>query len=138
MNLFPESIGFIEVEHTADIAYAVTGDSIESLFYQSYLAVKNILNISFSEKITSQKEIFVHARTKESLLVAFLNEILYLADQGLWPEVSEIIFSDTKLLFRFDIFQCGLKGRNIKAVTYNEIEIINHSPFFSTMLVFDV
>lgn len=138
MNLFPESIGFIEVEHTADIAYAVTGDSIESLFYQSYLAVKNILNISLSEKITSQKEIIVHAKTKESLLVAFLNEILYFADQGLWPEVSEIIFSDKELLFRFHIFQCGLEGRNIKAVTYNEIEIINHSPFFSTMLVFDV
>lgn len=138
MKVFPESIGFFEVAHTADIAIAVTGDSIKSLFVQSYFALKEITQVAMQEKISESDSNRIHAKSMESLLIAFLNEIIVFLDQELWPVIQNIEIEDGCLNFSFALHHCVTHGSIIKAVTYSEVEIIHHSGLFSTMLVFDV
>ena len=138
MNRFPESIGYFEVSHTADIAIAVTGDSIASLFQQSYFALKEMVRVAIQEKNSQSVTIQLRSKSIEALLIAFLNEIIVFLDQESWPVISEMNITEDSLDFTFDLYDCITHGCTIKAATYNEVEIVYHSGFFSTMLVFDV
>jgi len=138
MNLFPESTGFFEVDHTADVAIAVTGDSIESLFYQSLKALEHIVRVQLHQKIKCQLTKTIKANSAESLLVAFLNEALVLLEKDTWLVCGQINVRKDHLAFSYDLYQCSKHGNEVKAVTYNMVDIIKHHGVFSTVIVFDV
>ena len=136
--MFPESIGFFEVDHTADIAVAVTGDSIESLFSQSLKALEHIVHVKLLEKILCQLTLSIRANSAESLLIAFLNETLVLLEKDTWLVCDQLKIRKDQLKLSYDLYRCSTHGIEVKAVTYNQVDIIKHQGFFSTMIVFDV
>jgi SHS2 domain-containing protein len=138
MNLFPASNGFFEVNHTADVSVAVTGESIESLFFQSLKALEHILCVHINELIKRQVTMTLEANSTETLLVAFLNESLVLTEKETWLVVDQLRICNGQLEYSYDLHQCSKHGNEVKAVTYNMLEIIEHQGFYSTIIVFDV
>lgn len=138
MKTFPGSAGYYEVDHTADIAIAVSGDSLASLFQEPLFAMREIAGVKLHNKKGKPSQSIIEANSPESLLVAFLSEIIFLLEKNQWPEVSELKIVENKLTFSYQLFHCETTGKQIKAVTYNQMEIIIHSGLFSTMVVFDV
>lgn len=138
MKTFPGSAGYYEVDHTADIAIVVNGDPIASLFLEALFAMREIAGVKLQGKKGKPSRSIIEANSPESLLVAFLSEAILLLEKNLWTEVSALKFAEKKMVFAFQLFHCEATGRQIKAVTYNQLEIIEHSGLFSTTLVFDV
>lgn len=138
MNKFLRKVGYQEVDHTADIAIAVTGDSLSSLFIQAMRAMAEIARVEVSAKIGGDFQNSIEAASVESLLVAFLNEVVFLLEANHWPVIKQIKICQHHLSYSYHLCRCTVKGHEIKAVTYNLMEIIEHAGLYSTMIVFDV
>lgn len=135
---FPLSPGFFEVDHTADIAFFVCGESLEDLFLQSLLALKELAGVQKDRMIKDEQREIYKASTKESLMITFLNEILFFLEKEEWPEPLSLRMQNGQLHFHFQMYECQMKGVSIKAVTYNMMDIVQQDELFSTMIVFDV
>ncbi|NGM69316.1 archease [Natronolimnobius sp. AArcel1] len=141
-------------DHTADIAVAATGDSLEDVF----AAVADGLAAASCDELVETGERFslaVTAESREALLFDYLDELIYLRDVRLELPVSH----------RVDAIQHGsadeddttgeewtleasargvplsaLDAREIKAVTYSEMELerVDEGDGWSAYVVFDV
>lgn len=131
--------GFKEIRHTADWALLVWAPDLEELLRQAAAGMNWLMGVvtARGERIT--RSISLTALDAESLTVAFLNEILFIME-------SEAIGFDD---FRLTIEQFTLTGqltggrlterhKAIKAVTYNNLEIIQILHGLETTIVFDV
>ncbi len=135
------------IEHTADIAVEIKGDSLNELFLAAFDAWKEIVSFS-GWKSGEKKKINLFADSPEELLVEFLNEINYLLLTKKWG-TGKII--ELKIVEKGNSFQLNalLSGgeidlskiqlkEEIKAVTYGELEIKKENGKFLTRLIFDV
>ncbi len=131
--------GFNEIQHTADWALEVRTPDIAGLFQQAALGMNWLMGLTLEPDLRIEHRITASAADYESLLVAFLNEILF-----------EMEVNSTG----FDIFDVQLDGFNlvanlegaplktikktIKAVTYHNLKIHQTRDGFETTIVFDV
>lgn len=94
------------IEHTADIGIRAKGASLKEAFANAALGLFSI--ITEPEKIKGEicREVEVNGSDEGSLLVAWLNELIYLF------EVEEMLFN------RFDIIE--LSDKRLKAFIYGE------------------
>lgn len=131
--------GFIEIEHTADWAVRVRAPDFSKLLVQSALAMLKISGISLAKGPVVSRQIDLTAGDRESLLVAFLSELLYLQD------VENLGFND----FHLKATDCHLEGqifgseivgqsKEIKAVTYHNLQINETPGRIEAAIVFDV
>ncbi|MCU0539154.1 MAG: archease [Desulfobacterales bacterium] len=134
-------VRFEEVEHTADRALRIYGTTWEGFLVNAAHGLNSILAPSPSRVAGPvAKEVDLEAIDRESLLVAWLSELAY------WAEVESLVFD------RFDFIDLTPEkvrasirggvaerlGRNVKAVTYHGLAIIETSSGFSATVVFDV
>jgi SHS2 domain-containing protein len=131
--------GYEELQHTADWALKVWAPDLVELFCQAATGMQKLMGIQVSGLQRERRTIQCSAGDIESLLVEFLNEILY------WIEMDGIAFD----YFAFDIDGCSLFGycegtdireiaKEIKAVTFHRLEVIQRDNNFETVIVFDV
>lgn len=136
---------FQQIEHTADIAYIIQGDSLEELFTGAFKAWQNSA-ASFDMKTeTAVKNFTFKCATYEELLVEFLSEINYLLLSKLWLsfEINGLILreSDEKTLTIYlsgNYIEKIFIKEEIKAVTYHQLEIKKLDNKYQTTLVFDI
>ena len=131
------------LEHTADIKFQAFGDSIEEVFKNSALALKEIIvgKIKIKEKIKKEFVIEKPNDDKEKALYNFLEEFLYLLD------AEDFLFSKVALKFfqnRLQVKVIGDKASNykfinpVKAITYNEMFIKKQNNKWIAQVVLDV
>jgi SHS2 domain-containing protein len=142
MNLNPTSAasGFEERQHTADIAIYVWAETLEELFIQAAKGMFALLKPQLSGAGEAMHTtLSMQAPDAESLLVLFLSELLYFSqDKGL-------LFNQIQVTLNQDQLYAGLRGnklvsveREIKAVTYSELNIVDTGRYLATTLVFDI
>ena len=132
--------GFREVRHTADVALQVWASSLEELFAQSARGMYSLLGIpAVLDDCELDNNFQLEAMDRESLLVAFLSELLFLLDE------QTFAFSEMHLQLEGNRLQVRLKGctieslyREIKAVTYHQLAIEQSAAGYSVLLVFDI
>lgn len=136
-----------EIDHTADIAFEVSGASLEELFIASAEAWRSTI---IGEKEISKKEskkIELKTSSSELLLVEFLSELNFFTFTQKWvfDEVGNIKISfeneEWNLLSTIEGTPLlpGTKiKQEIKAITFHQMEIKNIGNNFSTLLVFDI
>lgn len=117
---------FEEIPHTADWAIRVIGASQPELFVNAAIAMFSLQGAADIDGPTLQQLITVDAIDAESLLVTWLNQLLWHAEtqqvtfQNFWIES----FTDTHL----QAVAVGRRGRSdlahIKAVTYHDLSIL--------------
>jgi SHS2 domain-containing protein len=132
--------GFEEISHTADWAVRVWAPDFNQLLIQSARAMNTLTEMKLMEGGSLvERHIQLSANDPESLLVAFLNELLFLQQQ------EGLGFNQIGLtLFGFEI-QAVLKGakilnlrKEIKAVTFHNLNILETEQGVEATIVFDV
>ncbi|BAY11610.1 archease [Calothrix sp. NIES-2098] len=132
--------GFEEVEHTADWAYRVWGQNLTELFIQAAKGLYAIASVQLADDSPINCNIQLHGVDHESLLVAWLNELLYLHEsEGLGFSQFEILHLDRQNL-QAKVSGAKVKNWNklIKAVTYNNLAIQTTENGLEATLVLDV
>lgn len=138
------------LDHTADIAFEVRGNSLEELFTASALAWKESVIEEFDAGGNAEiKMIHLDEYSSEELLVNFLSELNFLLSARKWVMISidniDISKADADGLhldatikgFQVDPEKQKLK-EEIKAVTFHQMNIEEDSGEFSTIVVFDI
>ena len=134
-QLLPE---VFEVPHTADAAIDVFGRSLEELFINAALGMLSLLEVNSQEGDVGCEKILLDENDHESLLVAFLSEILYLVEQKWYPSDIQIKISGSHLESTFQYFPIISYNKEIKAVTFNQLNIMKIDGRFQTRIVFDI
>ena len=136
----PQVNKFEEIEHTADWAYKVRGSNLKELFIQAAKGLYFLVGMELTPGVKSTKSIEVQAIDRESLLVAWLNELLYFHEcENLGFDQIEIQhLDDTSLKAKVTGANTQQWLKDIKAVTYHNLAIHQTATELEVTLVLDV
>ena len=131
---------FQEIEHTADAAVEVWGETIVQLFRHAAQALYAIAGAEPEGKNirTIKQVITLEAADYESLLVAFLSELLFFLDRDELFMEFQLDITDQKLKGRLQGGKVAHQLREIKAVTFHQLHIQRDAGTLHTILVFDI
>jgi protein archease len=131
--------GFQEVEHTADWSLDVWAPTLEQLFEQ---AARGMLVLAETELALQAREacqLDLLAIDLESLLVNFLNELLYWGEsECLAFDVFHLSIEGLHLTGRVEGAPIAAQTKEIKAVTFHNLVIHHEAGVFRVRIVFDV
>jgi SHS2 domain-containing protein len=134
---------FEVIDHTADIGIIAHGSDPADLFSSAASGMLSLMIDVGTLNRDIAREIMLEARDLETLLVQWLNELLY------------IIYTEKLVLWEFDILidmnrlearcsgqELDLKDdrfkREIKAATYHDLEIVERDGEYSAGIIFDI
>jgi SHS2 domain-containing protein len=137
------SLPFEVIEHTADIGIIARGSELSALFSNAASGMLSLLIETGTLRQDIIREVSLEAADTETLLVQWLNELLY------------IMYTEKLVLFKFDILikQNGLFAccagqeielnshmfkREIKAATYHDLRIVERGGEYSAQIIFDI
>lgn len=127
-----------EIPQTADLKIIAYGKSLVELFINAGEGMYQIAGAAMGSFENDKKSILIKGNDFEILLVSYLEELLYLADHGLITFEPELNISHTKLMGTLPLYSLKSMNKEIKAVTYHDLDIQNVSGIFQTKIVFDV
>jgi SHS2 domain-containing protein len=130
--------GFKEVPHKADIALDVFAPNLSEMFINAAMGLYHILGIRKGTVDLDKIDIMLDEIDLESLLVSFLNELLYYVDMGMAAEQIEVRICGNQLAAALQMVGLDACQRAIKAVTYNELKISKSERGFQTRIVIDI
>lgn len=128
--------------HTTDIRLEIYGQSLKELFLNSSSGLAELLGIKLGQSAGRKRIIRLKAHDAESLLVNWLNEILYIVQtRHFRPAWVAITHCDGKKL-EGTLTGKYSKGeillREIKAATYHNLKIRKKGKLFKTEVLFDL
>ncbi|MFW6435647.1 MAG: archease [Halovenus sp.] len=130
-------------EHTADVAVEATAETIDGVFG----AVADGLAAAMCEDVPADGERFrlsVTAESDEALLFDYLDELIYQRDvRSVLPVDNEATVTETGDGWTVDASARGVPlsavtAREVKAVTYSEMELERTDSEWRAYVVFDV
>jgi SHS2 domain-containing protein len=132
------------IDHTADIGIIAYGDDIKQLFSNAALALFSLITELGSIKEKSQRDLEIISEDKDSLLVEWLNELIYLFD------AEHILFKRFKIGSlgnnqlkatcygeKFDPSRHRIKI-GVKAATYHMLKLDEDSQGYKARVIFDI
>ncbi len=132
-------MGFEEISHTADWSARVWAQDLPSLFAESARAMNTLAGTVTGKGPRMTRMFESEGPDAESLLVAFLSELIYYQEQeNLAFEVFELGVEGQKLEVKMEGAQIVSADKAIKAVTYHNLKIEKTKQGFETTIVFDV
>lgn len=136
----PSIRNFEEIEHTADWAYRVRGSNLTELFMQAAKGLYFLVGMQLTPGTRTTRSIEVQAIDRESLLVAWLNELLYFHEsENLGFDQLEIQhLDDNNLTATVTGAPTQQWVKDIKAVTYHNLAILETPSELEVTLVLDV
>jgi len=136
-------MGYELREHTADVAVAATGETLGAAF----ASVADGMAAAMCETVPAGGERFdlsVTAESREALLFDFLDRLIYERDvRSVLPVDNEASVSRTGGNWHIDGSARGVPlarvtARDLKAVTYSEMDISETDEGWHAYVVFDV
>ena len=139
-------VKFKFLEHTADAKFQAYGKNMEEAFSNAALAMFSIITDTKKIKKNIKKGIEAKGHDLKSLLYNFLEELLFLIDTEnfLLNHVEEIVIHEKEGKYFIEAIAIGDKADNyetngdIKAVTYNEMEIKEEKGKVIVQIVLDL
>lgn len=130
-----------EVQHTADLAVHIWGDSLRDLFTTAAAGMFALM-VEVGSAVVSETCISLEAPDVEGLLVDWLSELLYLSerDGAAFTAASFATLTETALAAEVTGYAI-LQPRahiHIKAVTYHMLRVDHDDRGYETEIVFDV
>ena len=129
-----------EVEHTADRALLVRGLDLPDLFVGAARGMYSLMGDVDGLVATTWREIRLEASDLESLLVDWLNELLFLSEmEGLHFVDSQVeLLDDVRLVARAGGIPAQFTAPSIKAATFHNLALVRDEAGWSTVITFDV
>lgn len=133
---------FEEIEHTADWAIRVRGEDLRQLFASAARGMFSLLTDLDPIVATRELELDLHAIDMETLLVDWLNELLYQAEEKgiVFKEFTIRELGTHTAHVRATVAGGPVPGlrHTIKAATFSGLAIQRDESGYSTEIVFDV
>jgi SHS2 domain-containing protein len=131
---------FEEIEHTADLALRVYGQDMRELFANAAYGMFALMAEPSLEEPAREREVSLEATDYESLLVDWLNELIYLheVEGETYSQFAIETLSPTKLKAHVTGGPTQSKTKAIKAATFHDLKINETANGFVATIVFDV
>lgn len=135
---------FSLLEHTADTGIIARGHSQKEAYEQAALGLVSIITDIDRVQDVLSREIQIGSTDKESLLVDFLNELIYLFEtQHLLFNRFDIIEIDNIHLKTVAYGEKFDKGRhrvhhNVKAATYHDVMVQQSDSMWELRIILDI
>ena len=129
-----------ELDHTADLALHVWGCDLTDLFSAAATGMFSLLATAIPDGAPVRFELHLAALDAESLLVDWLNELLYLCETQDFVG-TEFVFArltPTELDAQVAGLPIGERRAHIKAATYHMLTVVAVEAGYETEVVFDV
>lgn len=132
--------GYKELEHTADWALKVWAPDLPTLFAEAVRGMNTLAGIELKKESSCSRSFSLEADSVESLLVMFLEEILYYGeDEGMgFDEYEIIIEKEYHLKAKIQGGTIGKQQKEIKAVTFHNLNVAETESGYEVAVVFDV
>lgn len=131
--------GYREIDHTADWELEIWAPDLPELLVQAARGMYHLTGIKPSNELRSPYTITLLFDEPETLLVDFLNELLYRI------ESEDLVFDQFNLKIEAGMLHAALSGvkvsflaKEIKAATYHQLAIRETDQGLLTRIVFDV
>ena len=132
-------MGFEEISHTADWSARVWAEDLPSLFKEAARAMDALSGTVIGDGSRVPRVFETEGPDAESLLVAFLSELLYLQEQeDLAFDRFDLRVAGQWLKVEMEGAQIASSEKAIKAVTYHNLKIERTDQGLETAIVFDV
>ncbi len=136
-------MGFELRDHTADVAVEATGETLGAVFAAIADGMAAAMSEDFPEHGGHRREVLVTAEGREALLFDYLDELIYERDvRSVLPVDNEAAVE------QFDAWQVeasyrgvplgDVAARDLKAVTYSEMDLSETPDGWHAYVVFDV
>lgn len=132
------------IDHTADIGIIAYGDDVKQAFSHAATALFSLITETEQINRVTQHEVEVTSSDRDSLLVEWLNNLIYLfdAEKLLFREFDIQKISDTRLKAvcsgeRFEPSRHKLK-RDVKAATYHMLRVTEDKHGCQIRVIFDI
>lgn len=135
---------FETFDHTADAGIVAYGVNMRQLFTNAAMGLFNLVADTSSIEHKLERQVEIQDSDSENLLVAWLNELIYLFD------AEQLLFSDFEIESlsgnclkatcfgeKFDPAKHRLKT-GVKAATYHMLKITTDSNGYRTRIIFDI
>ena len=132
------------IDHTGDVGVVVYGESLTQLFQNAAESFFSVLTDLEKIDVTERRRFTLEAADREELLVAWLNEFLYLFEtQGLLFrrfDIKSINEQKMEVVVGGEFFSAQKHPikRVIKAVTFHQLKIKETEEGWETMVIFDL
>lgn len=130
--------GYEEIAHTADWAIRVWAPDLMGLFETAAQGMYDLLGVEPAEGTQVRREVSLQAIDAESLLVAFLNELLYILEDGVAIGSFQMTVTGQALAGILIGGKSSGQSKEIKAVTYHNLTIEATGRGMEATVVFDV
>ncbi len=132
------------LEHTADVGIIARGETLEQAFINAARGMFSLMAEASDTEETKRRDIELKAADRESLLVAWLNELIYIFDaEGILFSRFEVAsLTNTKLAAvaygeRANVLKHGLK-MGIKAATYHMLKVEKRGGGYRVQVLLDI
>ena len=131
--------GFEEVPHTADWALRVWADDLPSLFVQAAQGMNALSGLVLASGPRVSRAFQHAAADEETLLVAFLSEMIYAQDQdNLGFDTFQVDLNPEYLSIDMEGAPIASVEKPIKAVAFHNLKVNCSKRGCETEIVFDV
>lgn len=130
--------GYLEIAHTADWALHVWAPDLKALLITAAEGMYALLGVVADPSQPVQQHLALEAIDAESLLVAFLNELVFQLEErrAFWQFDLEV--KGTQLEGELTGARVIGQSKEIKAVTYHDLAIQKGERGLEVTVVFDV
>ncbi len=130
--------GFNEIENTADAALHVWGETLVDLFRQAALGIYALAGAQADSSPTTDCSIRLKADDLEALMVNFLSELVFYINKGILFQIDTLKIDQYQLEGKLTGKPILRLQREIKAVTFNQMHIVQTEDLFQTDIVLDI
>ena len=131
--------GFEEIPHTADWAMHVWAGDLPSLFKEAARGINRLAGVKLAEGEKANRHFEMEAPDPETMLVAFLSELIYYQEQeNLGFTRYDIRIDDTHLSAEMEGAPVQSVDKAIKAITYHNLKIQKTRRGLEVEIVMDV
>ncbi len=132
------------IDHTADVGIIAYGMDIKELFSNAAMALFNLITDTKNIKEKLRRNLEISSEDEDSLLVEWLNELIYLFD------AEHILFNRFKIeSLSHNQLKATCYGENfdpqrhkiktgVKAATYHMLKVDKDSSGYKARIIFDI
>ncbi len=133
------SSGFDEVAHTADWALKVWSGDLDCLFVEAAHGMYTLMEIRLESGPRVTQSFELECLDLESLLVSFLSELLYKIEEKRQAfDVCSVTIEGFHMKAQLEGAPISYQKKEIKAVTFHNLNIIHREGKYEVTIVFDV
>jgi len=142
MSYRPALMGYRLLEHTADVLAECEGQTLEALFESAAQALYTVALEETSQQTSIERQVSLHAPDRETLLVRWLQELIYLIDveHFVGSVFSFESLTSSELHARIKGYACNPANRaaEVKAATYHQAAIHRTKEGWTARVLFDL